>query len=122
MARTSDSSGSPPPEIGAREAQELLSGEGGRGPVRLIDCRDPDEFAFNQIAGAELIPLPTLPSAAAARLGDNRDAEIVVYCHHGMRSARAAEILRALGYRNARSLAGGIDRWSLEIDPAVPRD
>lgn len=121
MTRPLDTSGSPPLEIGAREAQALLSEAGARGSVRLIDCRDPDEFAFNRIAGAELIPLPTLPGEAAARLGENRDAEIVVYCHHGMRSARAAEILRALGYRNARSLAGGIDRWSLEIDPAVPR-
>jgi adenylyltransferase/sulfurtransferase len=109
-----------PLEIGAHEAEALISAGNGT-ETRLIDCRDPDEFAFNRIAGAELIPLPTLPGDAAARLGQNRDARIVVYCHHGMRSARAAGILRALGYRNAQSLAGGIDRWSVEIDPAVPR-
>ena len=106
-----------PLEISVRETeQRLASGDA----VRLVDVRDPEEFAYCQLPGAELIPLPTVPIDAAAKLPD-RDAEIIVYCHHGMRSMHATQQLRALGYANARSMAGGIDRWSREIDPSVPR-
>ena len=96
--------------------QRLASGDA----VRLVDVRDPEEFAYCQLPGAELIPLPTVPTDATAKLPD-RETEIIVYCHHGMRSMYAVEQLRALGYSNARSMAGGIDRWSREIDPAVRR-
>jgi adenylyltransferase/sulfurtransferase len=108
----------PPLEISVREARALLDEESGA--HRLIDVRDPDEFAYCHIEGAELIPLPTVASQGPAKLPD-KDASLLVYCHHGMRSMRAAEILRSLGYANARSVAGGIDAWSVEIDPAVPR-
>jgi rhodanese-related sulfurtransferase len=107
-----------PLEISPGAAGELLETPGA---ARWIDCRDPEEFAFNRIAGAELIPLSVLPSEATSRLGEDKAAHLVIYCHHGMRSARAAGLLRQLGYVNAQSLAGGIDRWSQEIDPAVPR-
>ncbi|MBV9658265.1 MAG: rhodanese [Verrucomicrobia bacterium] len=110
---------SPPLEISAQEARRWLDDAGAA--LRVIDCRDPEEFAFNRLPGAELLPLSTLPSEARTRLGEPTDAPLLVYCHHGMRSARAAHILRQLGYRGARSLAGGIDRWSLEIDPTMPR-
>ena len=106
----------PPLEIGVGETRERLEAGG----ARLVDVRDPDEFAYCQLPGAELIPLATLPSDAAAKLPD-KSAEIIVYCHHGMRSMHAVGQLRALGYTNARSMAGGIDRWSREIDPDVPR-
>jgi rhodanese-related sulfurtransferase len=49
------------------------------------------------------------------------DAEIVCYCHHGVRSLTAASILRQAGFGRAVSLAGGIDLWSRRIDPSVPR-
>ena len=113
-----EASGALPLEIHPRAAQELL---GSTRSARWIDCRDPEEFAFNRIADSELIPLSVLPSEATRRLGEDKAAHLVVYCHHGMRSARAAEMLRRLGYLNAQSLAGGIDRWSQEIDPTVPR-
>ena len=86
----------------------------------MVDVRDPDEFAYCRLPGAELIPLATVPTDAAAKLPD-KSAEIIVYCHHGMRSLHAVGQLRALGYHNARSLTGGIDRWSREADPGVPR-
>ncbi len=108
-----------PLEISVRETRTRLENAGSDRP-RLVDVRDPDEFEYCRIAGAELIPLPTVPTDAKAKLPD-RSAEIIVYCHHGMRSLRAVEQLRALGYTNARSMAGGIDRWSAEIDPEVPR-
>lgn len=109
----------PPLEIGVQEARERMDA-GGEPRPRLIDVRDPEEFAYCRLPGAELIPLPTVPVDAAAKLPDH-DAEIIVYCHHGMRSMQATQQLRALGYTNARSLAGGIDCWSREIDPDVPR-
>ncbi len=107
-----------PIEVSVVETQRLLAAEAGS--VRLVDVRDPDEYEHCRIPGAELIPLPTLSSEAAAKLPE-KDATILLYCHHGMRSLRAAEILRELGYTNAQSVAGGIDRWSREIDSTVPR-
>lgn len=105
-------------EVSVVETQRLLAAEAGS--VRLVDVRDPDEYEHCRLPGAELIPLPTLPSEAATKLPD-KNAHILLYCHHGMRSLRAAEALRDLGYKNARSMAGGIDRWSHEIDSTVPR-
>lgn len=118
MAETADPSPSLPLEVSPLEAERLLVEPGA--VLRVVDCRDPDEFAFNRLPRAELIPLPTLPGDAAAKLPDP-SARVLVYCHHGMRSARAALMLRQMGYENARSLAGGIDAWSREVDSGVPR-
>lgn len=87
--------------------------------IRLIDCREQDEYAICHIADSELMPLNQFPEMIQ-RL-DDKTQHLVVYCHHGMRSARATEYLRALGYAGSQSLAGGIDRWSVEIDPEVAR-
>lgn len=87
---------------------------------RLIDCREPDEWQVCRIEGAELVPLGTFPTAAPQRFTDPAEP-IVIHCHHGVRSARAASWLRAKGLPRVWSMAGGIDRWSEEIDPAVPR-
>ena len=60
----------------------------------------------------------------APRRGDAhvpRDADVVVYCHHGIRSARAVSMLRHAGWERVRNLSGGIDRWSVEADPSAPR-
>ena len=108
----------PPLEISVQETQRLLAAKGA--DLRLIDVRDPDEYAHCRLPHAELIPLSTLPMDAAANLPD-KDAPILLYCHHGMRSARAADMLRQLGYQHAQSMAGGIDLWSTEIDSTVPR-
>ncbi len=107
-----------PLEVSVQEAQRLIAAKGVA--LRLIDVRDPDEFAFCRLPGAELISLPVLPAEAAARLPD-RSAGILLYCHHGMRSARAADLLRQLGYANAQSMAGGVEAWSTEIDSTLPR-
>ncbi len=107
----------PPIEISVQETQRLLAAEGA--DLRLIDVRDPDEFAFCRLPRAELISLPVLPGEAAGKLPD-KSVQILLYCHHGMRSLRAAEMLRQMGYTNARSMAGGIDRWAQEIDPTTP--
>jgi len=103
-------------EITAPEAAALL----GRGGVRLVDCREADEHALCRIEGAELIPLSIFSQAAPAALKD-RGEPIILYCHAGVRSARAADYLTQLGYTQVRSLRGGIDAWSAEVDPEVPR-
>jgi rhodanese-related sulfurtransferase len=84
----------------------------------LIDVREPHEHAICQIAGAELIPMRTIP-ANLQKL--DVDEDVICFCHHGMRSLDVANWLRSQGVKTAKSMAGGIDRWSLEIDPKVPR-
>ena len=87
---------------------------------RLIDCREEEELAVCQIAGNEWFPLGTFPEAGGKLTADSARG-VVVYCHHGMRSARGASFLRAHGVEKAFSLKGGIDAWSKLIDPEVPR-
>ena len=84
----------------------------------LIDVRTPQEWQICRLEGATLIPLQELPS----RLGElDRRSEIVVYCHVGVRSAMAVEFLRGSGFERARNLEGGIDAWSVHVDPSTPR-
>lgn len=84
----------------------------------LVDVREPWEYEICRIKEAELVPLRTLPDVWQ-RLA--QADEVILYCHHGVRSLDAAAWLRGQGVEGARSLAGGIDRWSREIDPSVPR-
>jgi adenylyltransferase/sulfurtransferase len=86
---------------------------------RLVDVREPDEWVVARLPGAELIPLGELERQAPEKLSP--DETIVVYCHHGMRSARAQDFLKAKGYTHVWNLTGGIDAWSLQIDPGVAR-
>ena len=84
----------------------------------LIDVRELWEFSVCRIEGAKLIPMGTVPANLQAL---DTDDEIVVYCHHGVRSLDVTVWLRGQGVEGAKSLAGGIERWSVEIDPNVPR-
>jgi rhodanese-related sulfurtransferase len=88
-------------------------------PPRLVDVREPFEFQQARIEGGELIPMRSVPNALP-RL-EKEENPIVVYCHHGIRSLQAVSWLREQGIENCTSMAGGIDRWSREIDPKVPR-
>lgn len=101
-------------EIGPRQLAAALA----RGEVTLIDVREPHEYEIAQIEGARLIPLGRLPERLAEL--DSSD-EIVLHCHTGERSLRALEFLRQSGFRKLRNLRGGIDAWSREVDPEVPR-
>jgi rhodanese-related sulfurtransferase len=84
----------------------------------LVDVREQWEYDVCRIEGARLVPLGSL----AASLNTLPDVdEVICYCHHGMRSMDAAAWLRFQGFAKAKSLAGGIERWSVEIDPKVPR-
>ncbi len=108
-----------PPELAFEiSPQELAERKAAGEPLTLIDVREDWEYRIAHLDGAELVPLGTL---SGAEPGIARHGELIVYCHHGVRSARAAEYLRSRGITGARSLAGGIDRWSIEIDPTVPR-
>jgi len=83
----------------------------------LIDVRGDDERGKASIAGA----LPWNEDTDRYLDSLPRDAQIVCHCHHGGRSQQAAEYLRSRGYTNVHNLTGGIDAWSLEVDPSVPR-
>jgi rhodanese-related sulfurtransferase len=97
--------------------QRLDAGE----KLVLIDIREPGEFQLARIEGAELIPMRTVP-AELPRLGTQADqAPLIVFCHHGVRSLNVVNWLREQGVSACQSMAGGIDRWSSEIDPSVPR-
>lgn len=84
----------------------------------LIDVRELWEHQVCKIEGATLIPLGSL--AASLQTLPDVD-EVICYCHHGMRSLDAAAWLRFQGIEKAKSMAGGIERWSLEVDPNIPR-
>ncbi|MCB1037567.1 MAG: hypothetical protein KDD47_27290 [Acidobacteria bacterium] len=86
--------------------------------VNLLDVRNPEEFAICRIEGSVLIPLHELPRRFS-EVG-NGDP-VVVHCHHGPRSTQATLFLRERGYDKTWNLAGGINAWSLQIDPDVPR-
>src|SRR2546429_352678 len=77
--------------------------------VVIVDVREPWEFEICRIEGAKLVPLGTL--AASLNVLPDVD-ELICYCHHGMRSLDAAAWLRFQGFEKAKSLAGGIERWS----------
>jgi rhodanese-related sulfurtransferase len=97
--------------------EELKQWRESNKPHVLIDVREPAEYAVAKIEGAKLIPLNSLPSHLDEL---NPDDEIILHCHIGGRSARATEFLRRNGFEKARNLAGGIEAWSLKIDPKVP--
>ena len=86
---------------------------------RLIDVREEDEWAVARLPRAELIPLSQFSQRAPQELSP--DEQIVVYCHHGIRSGRAQEFLKAQGYGDVMNLTGGIEAWSTQVDAAVPR-
>ena len=97
---------------------ELKARLNGGEKLVLVDVREPWEQEICRIEGARLVPL----GALAASLNTLPDVdEVICYCHHGMRSLDAAAWLRFQGFEKAKSLAGGIERWSLEVDPNVPR-
>jgi molybdopterin/thiamine biosynthesis adenylyltransferase/rhodanese-related sulfurtransferase len=104
-----------PDEITPRMLQARLA----RGEkIALVDVREPYEWAIARLPDARLVPLNSLPYALPTL---NASSEVVVYCHHGMRSAAAVAWLQDQGVTNVKNLVGGIDRWAVDIDPALRR-
>ena len=86
--------------------------------VRLIDVREWNEYIYCKIEGAEIIPLRKIYDA---NLSADKEDEIVLYCHIGSRSYHAAQVLKEKGFKNVYNLRGGIDAYSVEVDPDIPR-
>lgn len=100
-------------DVGPLELEESI--KRGDAPL-LLDVREPYEYEICHLVGAKLIPVGQLP-----RRMDELDSgrSIVVYCHHGIRSAWAVRLLRDAGYREARNLSGGIEAWRQQVDPEM---
>src|SRR6266566_2731721 len=111
--------GAEPSYDGAEITAHELRDEWQRNPALVVvDVREPHEYEIAHIDGAVLMPLAELPD----RLGElDGHHEIVTHCHHGARSLKALEILKAAGFSKVRSLRGGIDAWAVNVDPALPR-
>jgi len=100
------------------QPQDLAEGLKGSTPPRLLDVREPEELAIAKLEGA-VQATQELVQELMARWP--KDTPIVTYCHHGIRSLEAASYLIGHGFTNVRTLAGGIDAWAEQIDPALPR-
>jgi adenylyltransferase/sulfurtransferase len=107
-----------PPAIEEIAPAELQTRLRAAEPPLVLDVREPWEHAIANLPGARLVPLNSLP-AALSTLDPGR--AYVTLCHHGVRSRMAAEFLRERGMTRVANLSGGIDAWSEEVDPAVPR-
>jgi len=86
----------------------------------LIDVREPQELEICHVEGAKHIPMNDI-HGRYQELGEDPNQLIVVMCHHGSRSEMVMHQLWGLGYQNTKNLVGGIDAWSLDVDPKVPR-
>lgn len=87
----------------------------------LLDCRERDEWEIVRIAPAKLIPMSELQERLS-ELGSDYSRNIIVYCHHGIRSRHVAAWLRSKSeFHNVQSMTGGIDAWSVRLDPSLPR-
>jgi rhodanese-related sulfurtransferase len=98
----------------AELAERLERGD----PLVILDVREPRELARGTLPGAVAIPLGDL-ARRAGELDPGRAT--VCICHHGIRSAQACSLLARAGFRELYNLSGGVDRWSLEVDPGLPR-
>lgn len=84
----------------------------------LVDVREPEEFEIARVEGARLLPMSRFNEWAPAL---DPERETVFICHHGIRSAQLCALLSRQGFDRIYNLTGGIDRWSKEVDPTVPR-
>ena len=104
-----------PSQLSPRELKQLL--DSGR-TLLLLDVREPEEVALVRIDGAVHIPMHEI----AGRLHElDPDADVVVYCHHGIRSANVAAFLLQRDFVSVANLSGGIDAWAATVDPSLPR-
>jgi len=101
--------------IKPEKLKDMLEGDR---PPRLIDVREPWEFDLCHITDSENIPMSGLLNKLDQL---QRDAELVVICHHGMRSREVAAYLESLGFTAVMNLDGGIDGWAIAIDPDMPQ-
>ena len=106
-------------EISPTDVSYLL-GRPGAKDFRLIDCREESEWQICRLPDAQLVPLSRF-GELAQQVFTNTQEHLIIYCHHGMRSQRAALWLREYGFASAQSMRGGIDAWADLVDPETPR-
>lgn len=105
-----------PDEVTVQDLKEVL--ENSSLGIRVVDVREPDEYRIAHIEGVSLMPLSQLGQRFREL---NPDQTYYIHCHSGGRSMRAVEFLRQQGFKNLKSVKGGITAWSNEIDPSVPK-
>ena len=103
-----------PLEISPAEVAALMK----EGTVTLIDVRTQQEYDIARIEGCRLVD-----EALAKEIVDTwpKDTPLITVCHHGVRSLSAAVYLRQQGFSQTRSMSGGIDLWSMTVDPSIPQ-
>jgi len=101
--------------------EQLKASLDSRRPVYLLDVREPNEFDICRIPGSVLIPLAQLPNRLSELPGPSGEAEFIVHCKMGGRSAKAVKLLHEHGFTRARNLKGGILAWIDRIDPGLPK-
>jgi rhodanese-related sulfurtransferase len=84
----------------------------------LVDVREPWEVAICRIEGSQHIPLQSIPSRAGEL---PRERDLVLVCHHGNRSRRAAQWLEHNGYTRLYNLDGGVEGWATDVEPGMAR-
>jgi adenylyltransferase/sulfurtransferase len=102
-------------ELTAAQVNECLQAARG---VALLDVREPAEYDYVRLENAKLL---TGDLASEIMESWDKNTEIICYCHHGIRSYQAACFLAEKGFTKVANLVGGIDAWSLTVDPSVPR-
>jgi adenylyltransferase/sulfurtransferase len=105
-----------PLDLTVAEASQLVKSR--PATVRILDVREPFEVEICRIAGAETIPMRQIPEHVATL---PRDQYLLILCHHGNRSLRVTQFLRAQGFSAVSNIAGGIDAWAEQLDSAMPR-
>jgi len=108
-------SSSYPLEVSVQEAHRLAKNSPA---VKIIDVREPFERDICSIPGAEPIPMRQIPENVATL---PHDQHLLILCHHGGRSMRVTQFLRANGFENVTNIAGGIDAWANEIEPGMAK-
>lgn len=110
-----------PIEISPLEVNTLLvQADDGTRDFRLIDCREEDEWQICHLPHATLVPLSRFGELAPEAFKDTQE-HLIIYCHHGMRSLRAAEWLKSRGFAKVQSMRGGVAAWADGVDPEMAR-
>ena len=101
--------------LGPGDLRRFMDHPGGTAPL-LLDVREPWEFAICHIDGAENVPMGRVPEWAD---DEDRNRDIVVICHHGVRSLQVGFFLENAGFTRVHNLDGGVDAWARTIDPSM---
>jgi len=103
-------------QLGVRDLRKRL--DEGWTPL-LLDVREPWEFDLARIEGSNNLPMGGIPGSVGAGELESREREIVVICHHGIRSRQVGYFLESVGYRHIVNLNGGVDAWAAQVDPTM---